>query len=482
MMRIIQTIWFCLSFPVILLAADDSIKFPIEQIPKLPESFETVDYKTIFTDGTLLPDRITWGESSVKMGMSETALADILPDNVEISDTVQYRSREQQWQFIRGLLSANNFSMHYYTLVDTYYNKQLYGWFKTYEWEIDNVGTACTYLHSKEHGSGYHIWLIELDLDPIEPEKVKYLKSPKLAIEKSGEATVQWDISNNQVMILSTSEGEGSVVSETATRYSQKPENMFPNEHDGGTSDIDPNIPRDYFHLLSIPFHQSDRVLRVYCNEPCVFDSTTGYENSFGQQFLERCNNDEIRLTVYNPSTGTSIYLGMIQEKHGSNHGGIFMPLALTQDDSNIILEAWMGSPGAGGGMVHYGYAMMPVTPATSVTTSPEITVIAPHGAVFYDDYGKVVYLDNSDNMPQYPQPGPRHNSGALFFRDLINSEETVLLEEENTTYELEAVDTLRQMIALTAIEYEFNDTCPKDENGYYCAGTTYELRVVPLP
>jgi len=261
-----------------------------------------------------------------------------------------------------------------------------------------------------------------------------------------------------------------------------RPDNMFPNEYDSGIDDTCPNVPADYFHFLSIPFHNSARILRVYCERPCFLGPVVGDWCGYGMQFIDRCGNHEVRIAVYDPSKRVATFLGVIREQHGSNYGGIFMPMALTRDDQNIILRAWMGAPGAGGGMVNYGYAIMAVQAAVNDTTSPVLSTIAPACAVFYDDYGKVVYLGNSDSMPQYPQPGPSHNSGALYFRDLVTNNVSKILEEKNTTYELAKVDTVKKMIKLTATEYEFSDTCPKDENGYWCAKRTSSTRTVPLP
>lgn len=107
---------------------------------------------------------------------------------------------------------------------------------------------------------------------------------------------------------------------------------------------------------------------------------------------------------------------------------------------------------------------------------------IATRGASFYDNYGKVVYLDNSDKMPQYPQPGPRHNSGALFYRDLVTNEPRIILEEENTTFELIAIDVLAKKIILMVTKYEFTEACPKNEDGYYCAKKATTARTIPIP
>ena len=283
------------------------------------------------------------------------------------------------------------------------------------------------------------------------------------------------------ILMLHT-DGYSQILADSKTNNSYRLDIMFPNEFDSGLDDTASCIPKTFSHFLSIPFNQSDKILRVYSEKPCFVDSIVGEWNGYGFQFLDRCHNREIRLVVYDPSKRKSMSLGIIRIQHGANYGGIFIPIALLQNDKSIILQAWMGSPGAGGGMVDYGYATMAVAEATNDTTSPEITKIANRDAFFYDDYKKVVYLGNSDKMPDHMQPGPKHNSGALYFRDLVSDNSLIILEEENTTYELMSIDTVNNTVRLKAFKYEYSDNCPKDENGYYCAKKTQEIRTIPLP
>lgn len=257
----------------------------------------------------------------------------------------------------------------------------------------------------------------------------------------------------------------------------QKPLNLFPNQYDSGAHDTNPNIPATYYHMLSIPFHSGGKVLRVY--SACSFDSVASSDD-FGSLF-EDCR-DGVRLAIYDPARQASTYLRAIQTVYGSNYCGIFMPFALTPDDRNIILDAWMGDPAAGGSNIDYGYTLLPVKAASKNTVYSDVVQIASRAAFFYDNYGKVVHLGDSDKMPHYPQPGPMYNYGALFFLDLITNKETIILEEENTTFNLVAIDVAAKMIILTATKYHFTDACPKDEDGYSCAEKTTTTRTISLP
>ena len=260
--------------------------------------------------------------------------------------------------------------------------------------------------------------------------------------------------------------------------YEQKLINLFPNKYDSGTYNTNPYIPTTYSHLLSIPFHNIGKILRVYSVKPCSFDPSASYQN-----FDCIYDNGEVHLTSFDPARSRSTYLGAIQRaSYSGNSGGIFMPFALTKDDHNIILDAWMGSPGAGGGMQDYGYAMIPVKEASESTVYSDFAQIATRESFFYDNFGKVVYLGNSDKMPQYQQPGPRYNNGALYFRNLITNKVSTILEEENTTFDLVAIDIRVKRIILIATKYLFTDGCPKDDVGYYCAEKIMTIRTISLP
>jgi len=168
--------WFIVS-PA---TAGDSSLAPIDSIPKLSESFDLVSYKDIFIKGSLLPDKILWDTNVIRTGISETIVNDRLPDSFTVIEQVQSRTREQQWQFIRGLLLCNNYSMHYYILADIYYEKQLYGYFKTYEWVINGVGKLRVYLHAENEKDTYRVWLLRFILDAVSPDRMVYKKGAGL--------------------------------------------------------------------------------------------------------------------------------------------------------------------------------------------------------------------------------------------------------------------------------------------------------------
>jgi len=182
-------------------AANDSTLTPRDRVPQLSESFELLDYKELCAGGTLLPDRISRDTAAITVGMPETILEGYLPDSSEFVSTTQSRTREQQWQFIRDLLARNNFSMHYYILASIYYDKQLYGWFKEYEWYLDGIGRIRVHLHAPEQQDGYRIWLLQLVLDSIVKDSLMYKQPPGLVLVRTGERPLEWNIDENRVTI-----------------------------------------------------------------------------------------------------------------------------------------------------------------------------------------------------------------------------------------------------------------------------------------
>lgn len=182
----------------------DSLLTPIDSIPKLPESFELVDYKAVFTGGTLLPDRITVDSISLATGMLEAGIPKRLRDSIEVGEEPHQRTRKEQWEFVRGLLAQNNSSMHYYILADVYYNKQLDGWFKTRKWVLKGIGVLHIHLHAGKESGPYRAWLLRMILDPLPQQQVQYKQDPRLVLVRPGHPEVRWDINRNRVAITSS--------------------------------------------------------------------------------------------------------------------------------------------------------------------------------------------------------------------------------------------------------------------------------------
>lgn len=133
---------------------------------------------------------------------------------------------------------------------------------------------------------------------------------------------------------------------------------FFPNHFDKGGNDTSPLLPKNHAHIFSLPFSNKNKVLRVYFNpfvpikeyfssynnEPIIELIKTGI---WGEQF--DASEYKVYLFVYSPQENSSTYLGLINpELQTGISGALYVPFAIRGDNKAIILQAWMGSPGAG--------------------------------------------------------------------------------------------------------------------------------------
>jgi uncharacterized protein YecT (DUF1311 family) len=229
-------------------------------------------------------------------------------------------------------------------------------------------------------------------------------------------------------------------------------------------------VPDGYESLFGIATHQCDAVLRVYlrCPQSSEQEAPINWMDSCGEMMiLEDIKNTRARV------------LGeLVVESRTGNSGGIFVPVAFTKNDQHIILKSWMGDPGAGGGQVDYGYE----TVARNGTTEKRAP-LTPKPAIFYDDFGKVVYTIDSDKLPTFSQPGPRSNNGLLVVKDLAALTERRVLEEQDTTFELVNADEKNHTLTIRATEHRFSSSCPRnEEDSLRCSKKTVHEREIPLP
>ena len=245
-------------------------------------------------------------------------------------------------------------------------------------------------------------------------------------------------------------------------------------------------ISSDQILLKSVPFNASPtEFINVYsnCNKP----------------YLESCFGNGLVLTKYNSNDQSSIIAGKIDWVSGGNSGGLFIPIGLTKDNKKIVLSATMGSPGAGGGGIDYGYAMISLP---SGNQSYEIidnkndgrysNFIATRSSLFYDTYSKVVYVDEGENSPHFSQPGPENN-GKIVYGDLISDTHKTLLEEEYTSYKIIKVFESLSVLEFEATKYTIPSGCSAIELfefGYGnwidlipdCVVRTITTRTIELP
>jgi len=233
---------------------------------------------------------------------------------------------------------------------------------------------------------------------------------------------------------------------ETTGYYEIKNKYIYPNTYDAGINDYPTQIAPEsaFYHLLSIPFNNSNSLLRVYTN------SNNGIAL--------------LRLVKYSPSSGSSELLGDIRSETGSNWGGIYIPIAISRNDSHIIFEAHMGSPGAGGGSVTMGYAYLSLASKKYDVCGYMAPQKIANQAYFYDNFSKALFLTEGNNVPASGKPGPDYNS-AIKFINIITGETKTLLEEPSTIYEITNIDERLGFMNFKSCpwrEYKFN--CPTSD------------------
>ena len=120
-------------------------------------------------------------------------------------------------------------------------------------------------------------------------------------------------------------------------------------------------VPKTYVRLKAIATHRCDAVVKVYLGctkaleEPNASASWVGWN---GKWFA--CEEWNERLVIEDrPSGHARLLADLGLETRTGNSGALFVPLAFTKSDRDLVLQAWMGSPGAGGGDTVYGDELM---------------------------------------------------------------------------------------------------------------------------
>lgn len=189
-----------LAFLIVAPGSGWAQKVPVDQIPKLIMFKEAVDYRETLRAGVLAPDKIEYEGLSARVYQLEPALVKALGKDYTVWETEQHRSREEQWAYLRNLFSKHDDSMHFYILSEIYYQLQLSGWFKVYEWTIFDL-TIRAYLMSPAESESARVWLLHLTCEPTPKENVSYAESESMVLIRLGECGVIWDVKTNMVSV-----------------------------------------------------------------------------------------------------------------------------------------------------------------------------------------------------------------------------------------------------------------------------------------
>ncbi len=241
-------------------------------------------------------------------------------------------------------------------------------------------------------------------------------------------------------------------------------------------------VPPTYVKLRSIAEHGCGAILRVYLGCAQSIPET----NSAPDQWVQvdgnwyACGDWEEKLILEDEATNATHVVADIAVQRGANSSALWVPIAFSKDEKNIILDAWMGSPGAGGGSVDYGYDWIPAS--TTNGTNKDLVYLAPRATFFYDAYGKMVYLMSSPDLPMYSQPGPSSNDGEIMSEDLATMQRRTALMEPDTTYKLISLDEPGHTATIEKTHHTFTASCPRQEDALYCTQKTTSVQKMLLP
>jgi hypothetical protein len=263
-----------------------------------------------------------------------------------------------------------------------------------------------------------------------------------------------------------------------------EPPFAFPSELDRGEGErgpdgayLDPTLPSWFIHLSSIPFHHDDRLVRVYLG-------CTSAPNP------HQCSQWEVRIYVYNPTDASTTFIEATSDVSCTgNSGAHLIPFAVAPDDAHLILEAWMGDPGAGGSSHDYGFAMIPIAEgdpsARYLTESQRICreFSIPASARFYDDFARVVYDRPGYSGPLSEDPEARPiPHGRLIVQDVATGRLQTLLEEPDTDFFILEMDESAHTALIEARRYTFPPDCPRELNDVWCAEWESRELTIQLP
>ena len=140
-----------------------------------------------------------------------------------------------------------------------------------------------------------------------------------------------------------------------------------------------------------------------------------------------------------------------------------------------------MGSAGAGGGNINYGYDILIHNNKQQLSTSTQ-HYLAPDNAYFYAHNTHVAYLENSPLLPNYPQPGGGSNNGKLVIKNINTDEVLMTKEHTDTSYAIKKINSADNTMIITVTQHSFGKECPRTEDSLDCSTNTITTEKIVLP
>ncbi len=158
------------------------------------------DYWGTISWGVLAPDRIKVNGSLARVHQAEPALIKVLGPEFAVFEKEEFRTREDQWSYLRKISRNNNNSMHYYIIADIYYDLHLSGWFKVFEWTIGDLSIKA-FLFREDQSKTPRVWLLHLKPDSSAEATIHETGPEGQILVREGDRELQWTLSNNSVVI-----------------------------------------------------------------------------------------------------------------------------------------------------------------------------------------------------------------------------------------------------------------------------------------
>ncbi|MHB8419942.1 MAG: lysozyme inhibitor LprI family protein [Myxococcales bacterium] len=130
-------------------------------------------------------------------------------------------------------------------------------------------------------------------------------------------------------------------------------------------------VPGSYVRLRAIATRDCRAILKVYLGctrkleEP---EPSRQWVAADGKWFACGRWNERLVLEEF-PSRRTRLLADLEPEHRTGNSGALFVPVAFAEGDRFLVLQPWMGRPGAGGGDVVYGDELLSIATGRTAAT-----------------------------------------------------------------------------------------------------------------
>lgn len=220
------------------------------------------------------------------------------------------------------------------------------------------------------------------------------------------------------------------------------------------TVELTPN--NGFFITTSILSNKKDKIVYSEISESIknLEDFRSNWEYRI---FVKDLSTNEV-VKIYSYPENVSLKDFFIKSANAGGCPLVYFPIAWSKNDTKIILE-W-GNPtscGSGGAPKYKSYTINP--------NEGEIVGLATYDSIFFNDYSKVVFVDESKKSPIYCGPASQDNNGAMILKDIENESIVLLAEENNSSYSLKNIDEDQNLTYVVKKVIKVNECSEFDES-----------------